>query len=161
MGEGRPPRRGAAQTFCPRVTNLIVQHLPSITQPLHLQPGEHVSGQSEQDTGIGSRLSCTAMSPGPPRPHTILGCPERPTVPLVLQGCALHSPMGWSCRSLWVSQPHSYAKSCRDLGRAECDMFGLWTGLEAVWAVLVLPALPSLLVPVDPKATVPHTELSL
>lgn len=60
-----------------------------------------------------------------------------------------------------MSWPHSYTKSCKDLGRAEHEMFVLWTGLEAVPAVAILPALPLPSVPGDPKPTAPHTELSL
>lgn len=101
--------------------------------------------------GTALCLSCTATSPGSPRSHTVPGSPERSAVPRGLQGCALCSPVGWSCRSLWVSQPQKYAKSCRNLGKAECDTFVLWTGLEAVPAVAILPALPSCSVPGEPK----------
>lgn len=59
-----------------------------------------------------------------------------------------------------MSRSHSCRKSCRDLGRAGCDTFVFWTGIEAILAAVILPVLPLLSVPRDRKPTAPHTELS-
>lgn len=48
-----------------------------------------------------------------------------------------------------------------DLGRLKGDTFVLWTGLDVVSAVAILPALPLPLVPRDLKPTVSHTNFSL